>query len=107
MTHIGTRDSEMCVMRVHFKYILVTFWYSLQHIMGYINIKKKCHIHIKKRCLKEGVFPQIECVGRKDGIISVQHWGKEREREGGLYEERMEELLCSMRGGRKEVAERR
>jgi hypothetical protein len=28
--------------------------------MGYINIKKKCHIHIKKRCLKEGVFPQID-----------------------------------------------
>ena len=50
-------------MRVHFKYILVTFWYSLQHIMGYINIKKKCHIHIKKRCLKEGVFPQIELGG--------------------------------------------
>ena len=33
--------------------------------MGYINIKKKCHIRIKKRCLKEGVFPQIYWKSRK------------------------------------------
>ena len=49
-----------------------------------------------------------QCSYTKKGRKSYcKAWGEDREREGGLYEERMEELLCSMRGGRKEVAERR
>jgi len=48
VTHIGTRGSEMCVMCVHLRYILVTFLYSLQHIMGYINIKKNVTFVSKK-----------------------------------------------------------
>jgi hypothetical protein len=40
----------------------------------------------------------------KDGRTVVQHGGRrEREREGGSCEERMEEPLHSVRGGRKDI----
>jgi hypothetical protein len=48
LTHIDTNGSFMNAKFVHVKHILVTFMYIMQHIMGYINIKKNVTFVSKK-----------------------------------------------------------